>query len=82
MKNYNKSAVFTIGFRLFPGLFAVRKSICYNTGIRGYRFYRKGMHPMSYYISLDGGGTKTEAVVFDETGHIFLRDVTHGCAGV
>ena len=37
---------------------------------------------MSFYIGLDGGGTKTEAVVFDETGHIFLRDVTRGCVAM
>ena len=37
---------------------------------------------MSYYIGLDGGGTKTEAVVFDETGHIFLRDITRGCVAM
>ena len=37
---------------------------------------------MAYYQALDGGGTKTEIVIFDETGHIFLRDVTKGCVAM
>lgn len=34
---------------------------------------------MDYFIAIDGGGTKTETVLFDETGHILSRDVTTGC---
>lgn len=34
---------------------------------------------MSYFIAVDSGGTKTEAVLFDETGHILYRDVDLGC---
>ena len=34
---------------------------------------------MRYMIGIDGGGTKTERVLFDETGHILARDVRQGC---
>lgn len=34
---------------------------------------------MRYFIGMDGGGTKTDSVLFDETGHILLRDVSEGC---
>lgn len=34
---------------------------------------------MRYVIGVDSGGTKTEAVLVDETGHIILRDVSSGC---
>ena len=34
---------------------------------------------MDYFIAIDGGGTKTETVLFDETGHILCRDITTGC---
>lgn len=35
---------------------------------------------MKYCIAIDGGGTKTESVLFDETGHILLRHI--GNAGI
>lgn len=34
---------------------------------------------MTYVIGVDSGGTKTESVLVDETGHIVLRDVSLGC---
>lgn len=34
---------------------------------------------MKYFIAIDGGGTKTDSVLFDETGHVVLRDVSMGC---
>lgn len=34
---------------------------------------------MRYFIGMDGGGTKTESVLVDETGRILLRDVSEGC---
>lgn len=34
---------------------------------------------MAYYIAVDAGGTKTETLLFDETGHILLRDMDKGC---
>ncbi len=34
---------------------------------------------MDYLIGMDGGGTKTEAVLFDGTGHILARDISRGC---
>lgn len=34
---------------------------------------------MRYFIAIDGGGTKTDSVLFDETGHVVLRDVSKGC---
>ncbi len=33
---------------------------------------------MNYMIGIDGGGTKTESVLFDETGHIIARDLCGG----
>lgn len=33
---------------------------------------------MKYMIGIDGGGTKTESVLFDETGHILARDICGG----
>lgn len=37
---------------------------------------------MSYYIAMDAGGTKTETVLFDETGHILLRDINKGATAM
>lgn len=34
---------------------------------------------MRYFIAIDSGGTKTDAVLFDETGHILSRSLTAGC---
>ncbi len=34
---------------------------------------------MRYFIAIDSGGTKTDSVLFDETGHIIKRSLTHGC---
>jgi len=34
---------------------------------------------MTYVIGVDSGGTKTESVLVDETGHILLRDISPGC---
>lgn len=34
---------------------------------------------MKYLIAMDGGGTKTDAVLFDESGHILEREVGGGC---
>ena len=34
---------------------------------------------MEYFIGMDAGGTKTESVLFDETGHILRRTVHPGC---
>lgn len=34
---------------------------------------------MNYMIALDSGGTKTNTVVFDTTGHIHARDMAFGC---
>ncbi len=34
---------------------------------------------MRYFIAIDSGGTKTDAVLFDETGHIVARSLTMGC---
>ena len=33
---------------------------------------------MKYFIALDGGGTKLDAILFDETGHIKERIITGG----
>lgn len=37
---------------------------------------------MKYMIAMDSGGTKTESVLLDETGHILARDVTGGANGL
>lgn len=37
---------------------------------------------MKYMIAVDSGGTKTESVLLDETGHILARDVTEGANGL
>lgn len=37
---------------------------------------------MACYLALDGGGTKTETVIFDETGRIFRRDTAPGCVAM
>ena len=37
---------------------------------------------MAYYIAMDAGGTKAETVLFDETGHILLRDISRGCTAM
>ena len=34
---------------------------------------------MRYFIAIDSGGTKTDAVLFDENGHIISRSLTKGC---
>lgn len=34
---------------------------------------------MKYFIGMDGGGTKTDAVLFDDNGHILFREVNLGC---
>lgn len=34
---------------------------------------------MAAYIALDAGGTKTETLVHNETGHILFRGITPGC---
>ena len=34
---------------------------------------------MNYYVGMDAGGTKTEAVLTDEQGHIISRLCTRGC---
>lgn len=34
---------------------------------------------LNLYIAVDGGGTKTETLLFDGSGHILARDVTTGC---
>lgn len=34
---------------------------------------------MEYFIAIDSGGTKTDTVLFDETGHIIHRDLSKGC---
>jgi len=39
------------------------------------------MH-MRYLIAVDGGGTKTDTVLFDETGHILCRDLSAGGNGM
>ena len=33
---------------------------------------------MNYLIAIDGGGTKTESVLFDENGTVFSRDIVKG----
>ena len=37
---------------------------------------------MAYYIAMDAGGTKAETILFDETGHILLRDISAGCTAM
>ncbi len=37
---------------------------------------------MRYFLAIDAGGTKTDAVVFDETGHIICRDISAGNNGM
>ncbi len=37
---------------------------------------------MAYYVAMDAGGTKAETVLFDETGHILLRDISRGCTAM
>ena len=37
---------------------------------------------MRYFLAIDAGGTKTDAVVFDETGHIIYRDLSAGNNGM
>ncbi|MBQ2751344.1 MAG: hypothetical protein IJF25_02095 [Oscillospiraceae bacterium] len=34
---------------------------------------------MQYYIGIDAGGTKTEAILADQSGHIVRRTVNKGC---
>lgn len=34
---------------------------------------------MEYFVAMDSGGTKTDSVLFDETGHILYRYVGKGC---
>ncbi|NMA24392.1 MAG: hypothetical protein GX936_01865 [Clostridiales bacterium] len=33
---------------------------------------------MKYFVAIDAGGTKTDTVLFDEKGHILLRDLSVG----
>ena len=37
---------------------------------------------MRYLIAIDSGGTKTDTVLFDETGHILCRDLSPGANGM
>lgn len=37
---------------------------------------------MSYYVAMDAGGTKTETILFDETGHILARDIDKGATAM
>ena len=37
---------------------------------------------MRYFLGIDAGGTKTDAIVFDETGHIICRDISAGNNGM
>ena len=37
---------------------------------------------MEYFIAIDSGGTKTDTVLFDETGHILCRDLSMGCNAI
>lgn len=37
------------------------------------------MIDLDYYIAVDGGGTKTETILFEPTGRILWRDVALGC---
>ena len=34
---------------------------------------------MDYYIGIDSGGTKTESILADDTGHIIAYSITPGC---
>lgn len=36
---------------------------------------------MEYFIAIDSGGTKTDSILFDETGHVLMRDVAKGANG-
>lgn len=37
---------------------------------------------MAYYIAMDAGGTKTETLLFDESGHILVRDINLGATAM
>lgn len=37
---------------------------------------------MSYLIAIDGGGTKTESLLFTDSGQIVMRDITQGVNGL
>ena len=37
---------------------------------------------MRYLVAIDSGGTKTDTVLFDETGHILCRDLSPGANGM
>ena len=37
---------------------------------------------MKYLIAIDGGGTKTESVLFTDGGQVLLRDITQGVNGL
>jgi len=37
---------------------------------------------MAYYIAMDAGGTKTETILFDETGRVLLRDLNKGATAM
>lgn len=37
---------------------------------------------MKYMVAIDSGGTKTETVLFDSTGHILTRDLSPGANGM
>ncbi len=35
---------------------------------------------MNYYLGIDGGGTKTECLLVDETGQVVAHVLTDGCS--
>lgn len=37
---------------------------------------------MKYLIGIDSGGSKTETLLFDETGHVLVRDLDQGANGM
>lgn len=37
---------------------------------------------MRYFIGIDSGGSKTDSVLLDETGHILMRNISLGCNGL
>ena len=37
---------------------------------------------MNYLIAIDGGGTKTESVLFTDSGQVITRDITQGVNGL
>lgn len=51
------------------------RRFCANTTKTNFVF---GWFNMSYLIAIDGGGTKTESVLFTEAGEVIGRDITQG----